>query len=40
MGVQLKLPRSLRDRLDSDKVFFDGFVEALDRANNRIMNEV
>ena len=39
MGVQLELPRSLRDRLDSDKMLFNGFVEALDRAINRIMNE-
>jgi len=32
MGVQLELPRSFRDRLDSDKMLFNSFVEALDRA--------
>ena len=39
MGVQLELPRSLRNRLDNDKMLFNGFVGALDRAINRIMND-
>jgi hypothetical protein len=39
MGVQLELPRSLRNRLDNDKMLFSGFIGALDRAINRIMND-
>ena len=37
MGVQLELPRSLRDRLETDDNLFNGFVKALRCAINHIL---
>ena len=40
MGVQLEIPRSPRGRLNNDIMLFNGFVESLDRAINRILNDI
>jgi phage replication-related protein YjqB (UPF0714/DUF867 family) len=37
MGVQLELPRSLRDRLQTDDNLFNGFVKALRCAINHVL---
>ena len=38
MGVQLELPRRLRDQLDNDDNLLNGFVKATGRAINRVLN--
>ncbi len=40
MGVQLELPRSLRDRLDTDEGLFSAFVEALNRVIDRALGNI